>query len=84
MMVQKEGARHDKLEQAREGHQPRPHQAVGHEATAERRDGAQAGRKKTVCRTLRVDTGAPPLLYGGGAGGSVGFSVRYQGELSGI
>ena len=52
-----EGARHDKLEQAREGHQPRPYQAVGHEATAERRDGAQqeedsAGRSRPMaaCR----------------------------------
>ena len=26
----------------------------------------------------------PPTNYGGGAGGSIGFAVRYQGELLGI
>ena len=26
----------------------------------------------------------PTVQYGGGAGGSIGFSVRYQGELLGI
>eukprot|EP00964_Phaeocystis_antarctica_P110426 scaffold74786_cov41-Phaeocystis_antarctica.AAC.2 len=46
-----------------------------------------------ACRDSRLPGAGPPLrrdvstehtVYGGGAGGSIGFSVRYQGQLLGI
>eukprot|EP00964_Phaeocystis_antarctica_P001990 scaffold1039_cov47-Phaeocystis_antarctica.AAC.2 len=38
----------------------------------------------SASNTLREFVNLPPLSTGGGAGGSMGFSVRYQGELLGI